>query len=297
MTDESQESLPFDTRWTKETVLSLINQLRSLRADRKFTYKQLAIDCLVGKDRASDHDAIRRAQERLSRWMNDPNKVNSWRVLGEEEFRRLLAFKIRIENVPSEEHDARKPIPDAMFYGLLSWFESNAETVQDLRTFVGDYTVYRHSFSAPGMVAVGHLVIETDETTRAITVRETHKFNIGDDQAAASFNISGYLGRKRGHYYVFSLHEDGTDVFVQYCFISRVFRRGGPRSKVNGFAGLLSDVQSHHFYSTSFACVAGKPKTIDAIPYEQVPPRVTIEIGGVPSLLRGEKGLGYVFFF
>ena len=280
--------------------MSLIASIKELHAERRLKYVDLARACLLPSSHTEE--ALQSAQQRLARWLNHAEEGEIWKRINEDQFRKIYAFVYQTRRQLGASHANHDYIQDAMFYGLIAWLGCDADNLRDLReSFAGDYTIYRHSFSAVGLVGIGRLKISCDNLTGAVKCKEEYRLGSAIDGSHAVFVMEGYLIRKSGRHYIFSRHDDGPSTFLQFLQVDALMRRGGngeDRMSVVAMSGALSDVQDRSYYSCRFSCVRGAPRELSVTALNDVPPSVRRELEKPVQIARLHDGaIGHVFIF
>jgi hypothetical protein len=295
MTNTATETFAF--RWDKPAVLEFIDLIKRLRTQGHLSYVALIKSCLLPKHYSEEE--LQSWQQRFSRWVNRAHEGNNWRGIREAQFKKLAAHVFRI--CQESDVEDKQLLPDAMFFGLMAWLNVDQEAVLDLRSsFPGEYVAYRHSLSAPGFVAVGTLRIYADPVTGAVRTHERFIIPDRDGEPGKSFEMKGYLVRKHGRYYIFSLHDDDRDIYVQYSYVETVARRGTgvEGSQVLTISGVISDIQGADFYSCRFVCVRGNSKRPGLLRLHELQPNVKRDLESSPQIVTGpDNKIGYVVTF
>lgn len=268
-------------KWTHARAKALAKQIIALKESGAITYKNVLLETGIAKPPAKgERDPLPAAQQRFSRWLNNVEDKDAWRLMDEHEFRALTIYVMRLQGgARGGRKSAKDAFPDAMFHGMIDWLGSSTESLHDLQeNFPGVYAIYRPSLLHRGHVAVGRLTIALHRATGVVHTKEEYRIERTDKMDETFFEIRGYLFRNNGKYHVLAKNVHSHE--PQTLYINDVVPRGGKvdGKRIGTMSGTLFDVQGRKFYATRFACVRKDAERLHTIPFEHVPPEIRTEL-------------------
>lgn len=298
MADRPGVSTPAATaEYDREHVIALAKTLRALRERKVVQYRDmldhlgLAEPKLEGKDadeaEKEKHLALARIQQRFSRWMQDPETGENWRILKADEYIKILEFVHRLSTLPIVDNTkklCRESMSiDPVYYNVANWLNMSADDYRDLEKFCGHYRIYRHSLLNLNRVFVGYLEIKFDEATRSFNVTEQYKTKI-DDPEPHSSTLKGFLYKTKKSYLILSIDQGSKE--LQYIHIDNRISQNEDGTEATMMYGSVADLEGIlGYYSTRIGFIRYPENEINAQGLPNEVKLETIDAREIPGAL------------